>query len=161
MTSYGGFGCPHCNHPEGFTSLDKQVAHIKKEHPDQPHSARMQTKSGAYVDYFPHMDRTAPHLLMHVHPDTGKMQGRLILSNEGHVSSVETHPELRRQGIATELWNTARELHANMSGVPEPKHSVSRTTAGNKWAKAVGGEVPKLEGGRVVSQRQFRGIRWE
>mgnify|MGYP003704753409 CR=1 FL=1 len=34
MTSYGGFGCPHCDHPTGFSTLSAQTAHIKKEHPD-------------------------------------------------------------------------------------------------------------------------------
>ena len=158
---FGAFGCPHCSQPQGFTTLSAQIAHIKKNHPDQPHSARITTPSGAYVDYFPHMDRIAPHMLVHVNPESGKMQGRLILGKEGRVDAVETHPELRRQGIATELWNTAKELHENMPGVPKPTHSGSRTTSGTKWAKAVGGEVPKLDGGRVVSQRQFRGVRWE
>lgn len=155
------FGCPHCGHKEGFPDLKSQVAHIKKKHPDQPHSARLQTESGAFIDYFPHMDKSRPHMLFHVNPETDKSQGQMILSHKGEVESVETKPEMRRQGIATEMWKAANYLHENMPGVPKPAHSVLRTTSGNKWAKAVGGEVPKLQGGRVVSQRQFRNIRWE
>jgi GNAT superfamily N-acetyltransferase len=159
---FGGLGCPHCEGPkEGFFNLKDQVSHIRENHPDKPWSARIQADSGHFVDYFPHMHPGMPHLLYHVNKDTGKTQGRLVLGKEGRVDAVETDPSVRRQGIATELWNVANELHENMPGVPKPKHSGTRTKEGEAWAKKVGGDLPERDTKGYLSQAQFRGMRWD
>ena len=151
-------GCPHC--PARFFKTASQVSHIQERHPDQPHAARMQIGTGNLVDYWPHMTKTQPHLLLHIDAKSNETSGKMVLGASGEVHSVETNPEYRHQGVATSLWNAAQHLHANMPGFPEPKHSASRTKEGDAWAHKVGGEIPELYAGRHISAEQFRNARW-
>lgn len=48
------------------------------------------------------------------------------------------HPDFRRQGIATAMYNIA----SYQLGY-KPVHDLVRTKAGDAWAKAVGGAVPE------------------
>ena len=51
-----------------------------------------------------------------------------------HISRIETHPMLRRRGIATLLYNTLRVNGINV------EHSNFRTSDGAAWARAVSPE---------------------
>ncbi|WP_425592352.1 hypothetical protein, partial [Dermacoccus nishinomiyaensis] len=46
------------------------------------------------------------------------------------------HPDHRRKGLATEMWQ-----HALSAGVPI-KHSPRRSDSGDAWARSVGGDLP-------------------
>ena len=70
------------------------------------------------------------------HPEHGEV-GTLGLTNhmEGIgrlVGTVQVHPEFQRKGIATAMWNYAKQQGF------EPKHSVMQSPQGKKWAEAVG-----------------------
>jgi hypothetical protein len=162
VINHPGMGCPHC--PASFFKTEGQINHIQDRHPDQPHAARMKFKdkegNPAFVDYWPNMHRHQPHLLLHV-GEGNESRGRMVLADTGEVSVVETSPKHRRQGVATSLWEVAQHLHETMPGFPKPEHSAVRTEEGDAWAKKVGGDVPKLEGGRHLSQEEFRDTRWE
>ena len=78
-------GCPHC--PARFFKTEGQISHIKKTHPDQPHAARMEIGTGNLVDYWPHMTRHQPHLLLHVDNASGETSGKMVLGASGEVYS--------------------------------------------------------------------------
>jgi GNAT superfamily N-acetyltransferase len=61
----------------------------------------------------------------------------------GEIRGVYTEKEHQRQGIATALHSEAGQIAESTRGVPKPKHSADRTTAGDAWAKAVGGTLPR------------------
>ena len=59
-----------------------------------------------------------------------------------HVQDVEVDPTMRRQGIATGMWNHAQHISTQFDDVAPPRHSSNRTNEGDSWAKAVGGHIP-------------------
>jgi ribosomal protein S18 acetylase RimI-like enzyme len=75
--------------------------------------------------------------------DSGQV-GRLLWNDEdGEISHLHVGENARRRGIATSMWDTAHE-EAETRGITPPVHSSQRTKAGDAWAKAVGGHVPRL-----------------
>ena len=60
----------------------------------------------------------------------------------GSINWVRTHPDYRGLGVASTLMEKANKLSAD-TGIKAPKHSIHRTEEGDKWAKAVGGKVPR------------------
>lgn len=150
-TSYPGLGCPHC--PAAFFSGEKQVAHMKERHPNQPRATAWEDEHHR-VEYIPHMTRQHPHMYLLSEKQSGKILSNMALDEKGKVQAVETHPKYRRQGLATKLWGIAQENTAQ--GAPAPVHSPTRTRAGEAWAKKVGGDVPPR--GRLLSARQMQGM---
>lgn len=75
------------------------------------------------------------------HPTGGKV-GQLYLTGQGHggrvVGNIDVEPEFQRKGIATAMWNYAKQ-----SGF-QPAHSPQRTPAGEAWAKSTGDATPKF-----------------
>lgn len=66
----------------------------------------------------------------------GKRGAKKIPGEIGYVHVQDGH---RGNGLATEMYNQALR-----SGIrPSPKHSPDRTSAGDAWAKKVGGRVPR------------------
>jgi GNAT superfamily N-acetyltransferase len=65
------------------------------------------------------------------HPKTGRVMG------------VEVDSEHRRKGIGTQMWFQAIQAASNSRRIKKPIHSAERTDAGDKWAKTVGGTVPR------------------
>lgn len=61
----------------------------------------------------------------------------------GEVSYINVPEELRRHGIATAMYNQAKEFD------PSVHHSENRTPLGDKWAKKQGDPVPPLWTERV------------
>lgn len=62
---------------------------------------------------------------MNWHPRTHEITGLWV--DEGE----------RRQGIATAIWQMGQRAS------PRPVHSADRTRAGDAWARAVGGRLPR------------------
>ena len=60
----------------------------------------------------------------------------------GEILSLHTEEPFRRLGVASTLFHEAKNI-ARDQGLSEPVHSADRSTMGNKWAKAVGGKLPK------------------
>jgi GNAT superfamily N-acetyltransferase len=76
------------------------------------------------------------------HHDDGTEIGKLVWNNR-RIGNVEVKPEFQRQGIATGMLEHARLLAELNTRIPQPKHSNDRTTAGDAWARSVGGPLPR------------------
>ena len=87
------------------------------------------------------------------HNPTNEMVGTMHQHKDGTVLAIEVHPEHRRQGVATKMWGMVNSLSRTTEGIPAPRHSSSRTPSGEKFAKSIGGELPKRT---VISQKQFK-----
>lgn len=61
----------------------------------------------------------------------------------GEIKGVYTREDVKRQGLATALHLEAQDIAGETRGVPKPKHSSFRTTAGDAWARSVGGRLPR------------------
>lgn len=57
-------------------------------------------------------------------------------ASTGRIAQVFVPESMRRQGIATQLWNKAHE-EADKRGLVPPKHSETRTVEGDKWAQKI------------------------
>jgi len=99
---------------------------------------------------------TSAHNLS-MHDSDGNFVATMGLDHTGRIQHIETHPEMRRQGLATKLYKFGHELHDDIPSIPAPTHSESRTGSGNAWAHAVGGDVPKLN---PVDDSDYRERRW-
>ena len=110
--------------------------------------------SGVQFRYFPPEPLTYPqHELTAMVPETlKKPDGGEYTSHKeigtikwhqrtGEINWVRTHPDYRGLGVATTLLEKAHKLSAD-TGIKAPKHSRHRTELGDKWAGAVGGDVP-------------------
>lgn len=158
-TRYPGLGCSHC--PAAFFSQEGHHAHMQEKHPDKPVAEEWESSEGHKVTYIPNLNRQTPHMYLLSDTKSGKYLSNMVTSHEGEILGVETHPKHRRQGHATELMNAAKEHSETTPGVPAPKFSGTRTSAGEKWqnktAKKLGGEVPP-RGGSLLSARQMQGM---
>jgi ribosomal protein S18 acetylase RimI-like enzyme len=66
------------------------------------------------------------------HPEHGYI-GHMLMHGNGVVRDVAVHPEWRRLGIATAMWDYAKKAGLN------PSHNYSeQTDDGKLWAKSVG-----------------------
>jgi GNAT superfamily N-acetyltransferase len=73
----------------------------------------------------------------------GKHVGTLQWDNDpqdNEIRNVTVDPAHRRRGIATAMMHFAHTLPDNIA---KPKHSATRSTAGNAWAKSTGFPIPK------------------
>lgn len=61
----------------------------------------------------------------------------------GEISDLYVRPDYRRQGIATKMWNHAYYSATQGLKIIAPQHSASRTTLGDRWARSVGGKLPR------------------
>ncbi len=123
---------------------------MKKTPPPTNPSGR-KNLSGVQFRYFPPEDKYSFHELHAISPEahnknsaTGKglVVGRLQWHpRSGEVNWVRTHEHYRGLGVATTLWEKANKLSAD-TGIKAPKHSKHRTELGEKWAGAVGGDMP-------------------
>jgi GNAT superfamily N-acetyltransferase len=55
----------------------------------------------------------------------------------GEIVEMYVHPEARRQGVGTAMWN-----HASENFEQGPAHSPARTPLGNQFAQSIGTPVP-------------------
>ena len=78
--------------------------------------------------------------------DRGNNAGSMEWSkSSGQIEDLLVHPEARRQGVASHMWDFAKQT-AQELGLKEPKHSPTRTKEGDLWAPTVGGELPPNKG---------------
>lgn len=108
--------------------------------------------------HVPNVGAGISHLWTMWHDPSNMIVGSMHQHRDGEVSSIEVHPKHRRQGLATKMWNIVSEISKKDKSIPTPKHSESRTASGDKFAKAIGGDVPKRQ---VISASQFRDSRWD
>lgn len=157
-TSYPALGCAHC--PAFFFTQENHRAHMLERHPDQPVAEAWQSSPEHKVTYFPHANVQTPHLYVLSELQSGKHISNMVVNHTGEIMGIETHPDMKRQGHATELLNAAKEHAETTPGVPSPEFSRTRTAAGDKFqkkaAKRLGGEAPT--GGSLLSPRQMQGM---
>jgi hypothetical protein len=72
----------------------------------------------------------------------GGFVGNMRWSNK-QVRNVMVNPEHQRQGVATAMWQEGHRLASENQRIPAPRHSPDRTSAGDAWAKSVGGRLPR------------------
>jgi len=73
----------------------------------------------------------------------GANQMGTMLWDSKQIRNIGTTPGQERRGVATGMWNEGHRLAAENAKIPAPKHSADRTAAGDDWAKAVGGKLPR------------------
>lgn len=112
--------------PEGLTFrhetvLDGRLHHMIAEHPDAPH----QEQWGNHV-------------------------GRITWwKGDGEVANLHVEPQYQRRGVATELWNRAKQIQ------PDLKHSEDQTEEGSAWARTTAAYVPP---GTMGTDSQGHGV---
>ena len=76
----------------------------------------------------------------------GQQVGMLKLQRGGTIDMIEVHPDYQRQGIATGLYNFAKQESDRTGGeLPYPKQSSIRSPEGDAWAKSTGDYLPPNE----------------
>ena len=110
--------------------------------PEDPNKPR--NLSGVQFKYFPPQGKDPMHTLTATNEENPFNQlGTIIWHKKtGKVDWIRTHENYRGLGLATTLWEKAHKLSAD-TGIRAPEHSQHRTPFGEKWAKAVGGKLPK------------------
>jgi 2'-5' RNA ligase/GNAT superfamily N-acetyltransferase len=87
--------------------------------------------------HFPSVGNRPFHCLVAHHPDAPdkawpNQAGHLVWwGPDGGIDSVHVQPDFRRRGVATELWNRAKEME------PRLHHSTLQTEDGKAWAPHV------------------------
>ena len=69
-----------------------------------------------------------------IHRKTGKSIGVLNTFSTGKIGMINVHPDHRRRGVATAMWNYATQ-HPELS---PPYHSQLQTEDGEAWAQSLG-----------------------
>jgi hypothetical protein len=73
------------------------------------------------------------------HPELGFL-GSMRIGKFGDVKDIRVGEPHRRKGVATGMWNYAKQQGLN------PEHSDSRTKDGDAWAATTGDFVPENNG---------------
>jgi ribosomal protein S18 acetylase RimI-like enzyme len=68
------------------------------------------------------------------HRKTGTPVGLLSAFTDGKIAMISVDPEHRRKGVATAMWNYAKQ-HPQLS---DPYHSKVKTDDGEAWAQSLG-----------------------
>lgn len=126
-------------------------------HGEAPKGAFQVSEGDHTIIHTPNVGAGIAHHWSMWHDPTDKMVGQLHQRDDGTVSAIEVHPKHRRSGVATKMWNIVNSISQQDKSIPAPKHATSRTAAGDKFAKSIGGEIPKRT---VVNQNQFKNARW-
>jgi hypothetical protein len=66
-----------------------------------------------------------------------------MMWNAKEISNIGVSADQQRRGVATGMYQHAQQLAATNARIPAPKHSADRTTAGDAWARSVGGRLPR------------------
>lgn len=74
--------------------------------------------------------------------DRGTGLGYLVW-NSDKVVNIQVHGQFQRRGVGTAMWNEGHRVAEENARIPAPKHSADRTTAGDAWARSVGGRLPR------------------
>lgn len=73
------------------------------------------------------------------HPEHGYL-GSMRIGKYGDVKDIRVGEPHRRKGVATGMWNYAKQQGLN------PEHSDSRTADGDAWAATTGDPLPDNNG---------------
>lgn len=85
---------------------------------------------------FSHEELPYEEVAVHAHhPEYGQI-GKMELGKFRDVKDIMVAPEHRRKGVATGMWNYAKQQGLN------PEHSDSRTKEGDAWAASTEALVP-------------------
>jgi hypothetical protein len=83
-------------------------------------------------------ERKPRHVIEAFHPSAEQPVGELNwYGTTGTIHHLGVEEEHGRRGVATAMWKMGQEAR------PRPKHSADRTTMGDKWARKVGGPLPR------------------
>lgn len=118
------------------------------------------------IQHIPHVDKYGENMhAWQMRDSNDNLLGHLNLHSDGTIAQIETHPEVRRHGIATALYSAAKEAATKDPSIPMIKHSGSRTPSGDRWARAVAkseGEDLKPPSWKVSADTySMRGAMWE
>lgn len=80
------------------------------------------------------------HLIEAYHNKAGHIANLEWDRETGTIRNVDVAENHRRQGLATAMFNHAKELHSLNKNIPIPVHSAARTPEGDAWARSVGGK---------------------
>ena len=153
---FPAMGCSHC--PAAFFDQNSHQNHMIDRHSDKPTAEVWQSSPDHVVEYHPNLTRNHPNFYLLKDRKSNRFLSNMVTDHDGEVTGLETHPKMRRQGLAAELWHAAQQHAETTPGVPTPYHSRQRTRAGDAWAKKVGGEVPPVPKQGLMSARQMRGM---
>lgn len=109
-----GFSVPE---EEGWTT---KVRFQQSDHPDLNHRIWVYQEHPPAIKGFDPFRKDVGW--MSYHPDTGRVEG------------IQTHENFARRGVATGMWNLAKQLHEQI-GTVQPAHSETQTVDGKAWAE--------------------------
>lgn len=137
---------PVNNNPEHKSMLSWRVTDDRGVHEiDYAHKSSGLTRSEhEYAMFEDHNGK--PHLV-----------GKMALDKSGRIQNIEIHPDRRRQGLASKLFEVGQEVHKSISSIPEPTHSEARTKEGDAWARAKGAKPAEER----VPQSDYRNISFQ
>lgn len=85
-----------------------------------------------------------------LHEVTAHLNGQKVGSltyntadDDGDAYDIVVHPDHQRKGIATGMWNYAKQLHRQGVTDTPPRHSPRTTAEGYRWAMTTGDPVPQ------------------
>ena len=86
------------------------------------------------------------HSVVARHPEEGDVGHFYWHPQSGEIKDVLVQGGHEGKGLATQMYHIAKATSKSQS-LPSPKHSATRTQAGDAWAKKVGGVIPPLKDG--------------
>ena len=101
----------------------------------------MARNTGDFHQYkFQYSGAEPHHVVTATHPDKDYPVGFLVWKKDtGENIRIEVEEEHQRKGVATVMWNFAKNVAASSDGkIRRPQHSRVKTKAGKAWAKKVG-----------------------
>jgi len=90
--------------------------------------------------YSPGLSEDVNHVVTAMHPDSSDPVGYMVWKKDtGENIRIDVEKEHQRKGVATGMWNFAKNIAANSDGkIRRPQHSRVQTKSGRAWAKKVG-----------------------
>jgi ribosomal protein S18 acetylase RimI-like enzyme len=83
---------------------------------------------------------------------------------DGEIKEIWVHPEHRRQGLATRMYNMGKRIAATDPTIPEPVHSTERRSElGDLWSRSTPDhtELPKSKIKKRLSGWRANGGSWD
>lgn len=100
-------------------------------------------QGGHTFHLFPSGTKELYEHVMEAHDPHGRVRGHIKWDDQnGEVIHIETHPEERRNGLATELMRQATRA-SRLRGYPVPGPSAYRTEDGDRFAESFGKPMPE------------------
>jgi GNAT superfamily N-acetyltransferase len=64
-------------------------------------------------------------------------------NDTGNITGLHVHPDFRRKGVATGLYNEAVRLSKGSDDIPTPRITSDRSDEGEAWAQSLKQRIPK------------------